>query len=74
MSFAEARAPRLQVSGNPAQYNDLQVFIDEQELMRRLVGESRLPKGELDIADDDVARATDQIADWMTETGGLWIP
>jgi hypothetical protein len=72
-SFAEARAERLKVSGNPSQYDDLQVFIDEQELFRRLIGESTLPTLELDISDNDVVRATDRIADWMTETGGLWV-
>jgi hypothetical protein len=79
VSFEAARAERLKVSGNPAQYDDLQVFIREQELMRRLaplgaglVGESMLPTLELDVSDSDVARAADRIADWLTETGGLW--
>jgi hypothetical protein len=71
-SFEAARAERLKVSGNPAQYDDLQVFIDEQELMRRLVAESILPILELDVSDGDVPRAVERIADWMTETGGLW--
>ncbi len=71
-SFEAARAERLKVSGNPSQYDDLQVFIREQELFRRLVGESILPTLELDISDGDVDGAADRIADWMTETGGLW--
>jgi hypothetical protein len=71
-SFEEARAERLKISGNPAQYDDLEVFIHEQELLRRLVGESILLTLELDISDNDVASAVDRIADWMTETGGLW--
>jgi hypothetical protein len=71
-SFAQARAERLKVSGNPAQYKDLQLFIDEQELFRQLVGESTLPMLELDISDNDVALAANRIADWMSETGGLW--
>ncbi|MEJ2554891.1 MAG: hypothetical protein P8186_01400 [Anaerolineae bacterium] len=71
-SFESARAERIKVSGNPAQYDDLQVFIDEQELMRGLVSQSMLPTLELDISDNDVARASDRIADWMAETGGLW--
>ena len=71
-SFAAARVERLKVSGNPSQYDDLQVFVREQELFRRLVAESILPTLELDISDDDVAGAADRIADWMTETGGLW--
>ena len=70
-SFEAARAERLKVSGNPSQYDDLQVFIDEQDLFRRLIGESILSTLELDISDGDVAGAADRIADWMTETGGL---
>jgi hypothetical protein len=72
-SFEAARAERLKVSGNPSQYDDLQAFIDDQELMRRLVGESVLPTLTLDISDNDVSRATDCIADWMESTGGLWM-
>jgi len=72
-SFAEARTERLKVSGNPSQYDHLQAFIDEQELMRRLVGESLLPTLGLDISDNSVARACERIADWMGSTGGcVW--
>jgi len=71
-SFEAARAERLKVSGNPSQYDDLGVFIREQELMRKLAGESMLPVFELDITDSDVPRAADKIADWLAETGGLW--
>ncbi len=71
-SFEQACAERLKVSGNPSQYDDLNVFIREQEAMRRLVGDSILPSLELDISDSNVTRAADAIADWMTATGGLW--
>lgn len=71
-SFEEARRERLKVSGNPAQYNDLQVFIREQELLRRLAGESLLPVLELDVSDGNIEKAVDAIADWMEATGGLW--
>jgi hypothetical protein len=71
-SFQEARAERLKVSGNPAQYDDLDRFIREQELLGRLVGESYLPTFRLDISDNDVDGATDRIVDWMAGTGGLW--
>jgi hypothetical protein len=71
-SFETARAERLKVSGNPTQYDDLQVFIREQDLMRRLARESILPVLELDISDSDVPGAADRIADWLAETGGLW--
>ncbi|MGA2488641.1 MAG: hypothetical protein ABSF99_00430 [Anaerolineales bacterium] len=72
-SFAAARQERLKVSGKPDQYNDLSVFIREQELMTRLVGESRLPRLELDISDNDIPHAVEKIVDWMEATGGLWM-
>lgn len=72
-SFEAARAERLKVSGNPRQYDDLSVFVREQELMRRLVEASILPKKEIDVSDNDVPRLVEAIADWMTETGGLWV-
>ncbi len=71
-SFEAARAERLKVSGKPSQYDDLQVFIDEQNLIRRLVDDSILPTLELDVSDNDISGAADRVADWMTETGGLW--
>jgi hypothetical protein len=73
-SFEAARRERLKVSGNPSQYDDLGRFVEEQELMRRLIGESILPVYELDISHGDVARAADEIADWLERTGGLWSP
>jgi hypothetical protein len=72
-SFAAARQERLKVSGNPSQYDDLQVFVDEQELMRKLVSESALPSLTVDISDNDVPRAVEKIADWMEQTGGLYM-
>ena len=38
-----ARAERLLVSGNPSQYDDLDAFRREQDLLRRLAYESALP-------------------------------
>lgn len=72
-SFRAAREERLKVSGKPDQYDDLSVFIREQDLMRRLVGESRLPRLELDISDNDIPGAVEKIADWMETSGGLWM-
>jgi hypothetical protein len=72
-SFEAARAERLKVSGNPAQYDDLSLFIREQETMVRLVSESRLPTLTVDISDNDVPRATETIVDWMERTGGLYM-
>jgi len=73
-SFEPARAARLLVSGNPAQYSDLTAFISEQELLRDLVRRSALPSLTLDISNDDVAVAVTHIADWLEQTGGLYAP
>lgn len=70
-SFAQARAERLKVSGNPGQYDDLTPFIAEQDEMRFEVGRSLLPSFELDVSDDDVAGAADRVANWLEATGGL---
>ncbi len=71
-SFAAERAARLKVSGKPDQYDDLKIFIREQEVMRKLISESILPTFELDISDNNIGRAVTRIADWLEETGGLW--
>jgi hypothetical protein len=72
-SFAEARKERLKVSGNPRQYDDLEKFVQEQTLLRRLVAESSLPCFEFDISDNNTPAAVESIADWMEETGGLYM-
>jgi hypothetical protein len=64
-SFEAARAERLEVSGNPSQYDDLQPFIDEQERMRALVTRSLLPSLTVDVTGEDVPAIVDRIADWM---------
>jgi hypothetical protein len=65
----------LNGAGYPAsssQYDDLQVFIHEQEVMQQL---SRHPAEtfQIDISDDDVPGAVEKIADWMETTGGLYM-
>ena len=72
-SFAAARQERLKVSGKPDQYDDLSIFVREQELMKRLVGESLLPRLELDISDNDIPHAVETIANWLESSGGLWM-
>lgn len=72
-SFVAAREERLKVSGNPSQYDDLQAFVEEQALMQQLVSASALPTLVVDISDNDVAKAVEKIADWMEETGGLYM-
>ena len=68
---AAAREERLKMSGNPAQYDDLGIFVAEQELLAELVRESALPRLELDVSDGDVAGAADRICHWYETTGGL---
>lgn len=58
-----ARAERLKVSGNPAQYQDLSKFVSEQEQYRMLIFQSLLPWIELDVSDNDVTTAVAKIAD-----------
>ena len=71
-SFFKAREERLKVSGNPKQYENINYFIEEQELFRSLISRSRLPFLELDVSDNDIGKASDKIADWLEQTGGLY--
>jgi hypothetical protein len=71
-SFAAARTERVKVSGKPSQYDDLSVFVKEQELFRKLASESILPMIEIDVSDNHVPGAVKKIADWLESTGGLW--
>jgi hypothetical protein len=71
-SFAAARAERIKISGKPSQYDDLGIFVREQEKMNALVQGSRLPKTEIDVSDNDVPRAVEAIADWLESSGGLY--
>ncbi len=71
-SFAAARAERLKVSGNPKQYDDLSLFVEEQKIFRRLAAQSILPRVEIDVSDNSVPRAVEAIADWMEASGGLY--
>lgn len=73
-TFEDARLERLKVSGNPAQYDDLTKFIQEQEVLEELVAQSRLPVLRLDLSDNDVPKAVEAIVDWMEATGGPSMP
>ena len=73
-SFEAAREERLKVSGNPSQYNDLNPFVHEQNLIRELVEKSSLPSLTLDISDNNIPAAVEKIAAWMEQTGGLYMP
>ena len=73
-SFEAARDERLKVSGNPSQYDDLRLFIEQQEMMRELVAKSILPSLTLDISDNNINAAVGRVANWMEQTGGLYMP
>jgi hypothetical protein len=70
-SFAAARARRLLVSGKPDQYDDLGLFVREQEVIREIAAGSILPWREFDVSDNDIGRVCDEVADWLAATGGL---
>jgi len=72
-SFAQARSDRVKISGKPSQYDDLQVFVHEQKVMEGFIQASALETLQVDISDDDVPAAVERIADWMEQTGGLYI-
>ena len=73
-TFVEARQERLKVSGNPSQYDDLEKFKREQEVLEELVAQCRLPVLRVDVSDNDVPKAVESIVDWMEATGGLYVP
>ena len=72
-SFDAARHERIKVSGNPSQYDDLSIFVQEQDAMHELVVNSILPVLNLDISDNHIPDAVNRIADWLESTGGLWM-
>lgn len=42
--------------------------------MRELVAKSMLPSLTLDISDNNIPAAVEQIADWLESSGGLYMP
>lgn len=66
-SFHEAKKERLKVSGNPSQYENLDVFIEEQEEFRDQISKSILPSFEIDVSGGDFNSICESIADWMYE-------
>ncbi|MBP9924010.1 MAG: hypothetical protein KBF92_09280 [Bacteroidia bacterium] len=64
-TFEEARQERLKYSESPSNYDNLQKFIDEQELMRKLIKESKLKTLEIDVSKHTVESAANYILDWL---------
>jgi hypothetical protein len=71
-SFEAARRRRLVVSGNPGQYDDLEVFVREQKKFDELMAQTRLPVLGLDISDNDTEAAVEKIADWLHDSGRIY--
>lgn len=70
-SFADARAERLKVSGNPSQYDDLSVFVREQEVFDEVLADTRLPLLRVDITGRGIPEIVGEIADHMESSGRL---
>jgi hypothetical protein len=64
-SFQEALEERLKVSGYPAQYDNLDIFIREQEEFRDYISQSLLPTVEIDISEMSPDLVCERIADWL---------
>jgi hypothetical protein len=42
--------------------------------MRELVAKSLLPSFTLDILDNNISTAVERVADWLEQSGGLYMP
>jgi hypothetical protein len=49
----------------------MQIFIEEQHILRTLIDRSKLPVLHLDVSENDIQRLADTVADWLEQTGGL---
>ncbi|HEX3446461.1 MAG TPA: hypothetical protein VHS80_17230 [Chthoniobacterales bacterium] len=70
-SFGEARKRRLQISSNPSQYDDLTIFIRDQQTIQELVEGSIIPRLVVDVTERSVEDQVDYIANWLEATAGL---
>jgi len=70
-SFLDARRERVKISSNPSQYDDLSLFIREQEIVQKLVQTSKLPSLLVDVTDRSIEDQIEYIADWLEATAGL---
>jgi hypothetical protein len=70
-SFIEARKRRLKISSNPSQYDNLTIFVREQEVIQKLVENSAIPALLLDVTQRSLEEQVSYVADWLEATGGL---
>ena len=71
-TFPEAREHRLTYSENPRRYDDLSVFIREQEIIAELVERSALPSLTLDVSDRKVDALAQDVIDWVKSIGSFY--
>jgi hypothetical protein len=71
-TFTEAREERIKISGNPKQYDNLDIFIKEQEVINNLLDKSVIPFLKLDITDYNLDQLADIIANYMEKTEALY--
>ena len=48
--------------------------IDDDTDLQELIAKSMLPSLTLDISDNNIPAAVERIADWMEQSGGLYMP
>lgn len=71
-SFAAARATRLLVSGNPAQYDDLGLFVREQQAFEEVLADTRLPLLRIDVTGREIPSVVEEIADYLHSSGKIY--
>jgi len=71
-SFPAARKHRLTYSENPHRYDDLDVFIEEQEIIKSMVQASRMRSYTVNVSDGDVGRIAQEVLDWVKQIGAFY--
>ncbi len=62
-----AREERLRVSADPSQYDDLGVFVREQDALRKAAARGALPVLGLDVTNRSEAELADVVTDWYAD-------
>lgn len=73
-SFSSARDLRLTYSENPHNYDDLSVFIHEQELIQEIISSSVMASCTVDVTDGDIDRVASDILGEARRLGLFYQP
>ncbi len=73
-SFGTARDLRLTYSENPHNYDDLSVFIREQELMQEIIDSSAMASCTVDVTDGDIDRVANDVLGEVRRLGLYYQP